>query len=59
MTAILPFIQALISAVPRIIDLIKQGRDASSIKLGEVISTDAIEALTAARDEADDFITNG
>jgi hypothetical protein len=56
---ILSFIQALIGAVPRIIDLVKSGRDAKDIKLGEVISTDALSTLEGARDEAADFISNG
>lgn len=59
MNAVLGFGQALLGAIPRIIQLIKQGRDVGSIKLEEVISQDALDKLTAAKKEAEDFIRDG
>jgi len=59
MPTIIAIIQALIAGVPRMIELIKAGRDPGSIRLAEVISTDALEQLRSARSTAQDFIDNG
>ena len=59
MTTLITIINALVSSVPRIIELARQGRDISQIKLGEIISTDALEKLASARESAEDFIKNG
>lgn len=52
-------IQALAAGIPRIVELIRQGREPGGIKLEEVISTDALSKLEQARDDAQNFIDNG
>lgn len=59
MTAAIAIIQALIAGVPKIVELVKQGRDPKGIKLGEVISTDALDKLSESKADAADFIANG
>lgn len=59
MSLVIAIAQALMGAIPKIVDLVKKGRDPSEIKLGEVISTDALAKLRSAKDRADDFIANG
>lgn len=59
MKTVIAFIQQLIGAVPRIVELVKQGREPGGIKLGEVISTDALDTLRDAQDEAADYLKNG
>lgn len=59
MNAVLAFANAVIAGIPKVIELIKSGRKLKDIKLGEFISTDAIEKLEGAKAEADDFIKNG
>ena len=54
-TAIIAIIQALIAGVPKLIEVIK-GRDPKDIKLGEFISTDALQTIRDANKRADDFI---
>ncbi len=51
--------QALIAAIPKIIELVNQNRDPGSIRLEEIISTDAIDKLKATKDRQQDFIDNG
>lgn len=51
--------QALIAGIPKIVELVNKGRDPGSIKLDEVISTDALAKLKTAKAEAEDFIANG
>jgi len=51
--------QALVAGVPRIIELVRAGRDPGGIKLDEVISTDALDKLRSAKTRADDFLANG
>lgn len=55
-TAIVALIQAIVSGVPRLIELIKQGKDPGNIRLGEFVSTDALSKIQAANKKADDFI---
>ena len=59
MTAWLSFVQTLIGAIPAIVKLVRAGRNPADIKLGEVISTDALKTLESARDDAQSFIDNG
>ncbi len=51
--------QGLLGAIPKIIELIKKGRDPGGITLAEVISRDALATLEGARDKGADFIENG
>lgn len=57
--AILELIVAIVSGIPRLVQAVKDGRDPSQIKLGEFVSTDALEKVRAATARADDFIENG
>ncbi len=57
-TAVVALIQAIVSGVPRLIELIKQGKDVSDVKLGDFISTDALTKIQAANKKADDFIND-
>jgi len=54
--AIIAIIQALIAGVPKLIEIIKSGKDPKDINLGEFISTDALQTIRAANKRADDFI---
>lgn len=47
--------QSLLGAIPKIIELVKQGRDPKGISLGEVISTDALATLKESKAIASDF----
>ncbi len=47
--------QSLLGAIPKIIELVKQGRQAGSISLSEIISTDALETLEESKAIASDF----
>jgi hypothetical protein len=51
--------QALIGAIPRIVDLVRAGRDPGSLKLDELISDDALAVLKRARDKAKAFVDTG
>lgn len=51
--------QALISGIPKLIEAIKAGRDPKDVKLGDFMSTDALETIRKANKKADDFIQNG
>lgn len=57
--AIVAIIQAIVSGVPRLIEIIKQGRDPGDVKLDEFVSTDSLAKIRAANKKADDYITNG
>jgi hypothetical protein len=59
MNAALAFAAAVIDGIPKVIDLIKSGRSLKEIKIGEFVSTDAIEKLEGAKADAADFIANG
>lgn len=54
--AIVAIIQAIVSGVPKLIELIKQGRNPGDVKLDEFVSTDALDKIRAANKKADDFI---
>jgi hypothetical protein len=54
--AIISIIQAIIAGVPKLIELIKQGRDPGGVKLDEFISTDALEKIRQANKKAQDYI---
>ncbi len=47
--------QSLLGAIPKIIELVKQGREAGSISLSEIISTDALATLEESKAIASDF----
>ena len=49
----------LIEAIPKIIKAIKSGKDPSEIKLGDVVSRDALAKLKSIKSDADDFISHG
>lgn len=55
-TAIVAIIQAIVAGVPKLIELIKQGRDPANVKLDEFVSTDALNKIRAANKKADDYI---
>lgn len=55
-SAIIAIIQAIVAGVPKLIELIKQGRDPGDVKLDEFISTDALSKIRAANKKADDYI---
>lgn len=57
--AITALAQALIGAIPKIIELVRKGRSPGSIKLHEVISTDALDQLEQARAKAQDYVDGG
>ncbi len=57
--AIIAIIQAIISGVPKLIELIQQGRDPAKVNLDEFISTDALAKIRAANQRAKDYIQNG
>ena len=57
--AIAALAEALVGAIPQIVELVRKGRDPGSIKLDEVISTDALATLHRAQKKAQDFITEG
>ena len=59
MNTAIAIITALVSGAPKLADLIKRGVDPATIKLGDFISLDALKKLEDAKDEAEDFITNG
>lgn len=46
---------ALVSGVPKIVSAIKSGRKVEDIKLGEVISADALEQIDRAISKSSDF----
>ena len=45
----------LITGIPKLIDAIKAGKDPSSIKLGDFISSDAIKTIDGAIAKAKSF----
>jgi len=51
--------QALISGIPKLVDAIKAGKDPKDIKLGDFMSSDALEKIRGANKKADDFIQHG
>ena len=55
-TAIIAIIQALIAGVPKLIELAKSGRDPKDVKLGEFISSDALETIRDTNKRVDDFV---
>lgn len=57
--AIVAIIQAIVSGVPRLVEIINQGRDPKDVKLDEFVSTDALDKIRAANKRADDYINNG
>jgi hypothetical protein len=59
MEAIASFVAALVGAIPKIVSLVRSGKDIKEIKLGDVVSTDALESFRRAHDKAQDFINNG
>lgn len=60
MNAVLDFVSALLTqGVPKIIELVKQGRKVGDIKLSEIISNDALRDLEDAKADAEDFLKNG
>ena len=58
-TAIVAIINAIISGVPKLIEVIKAGRDPKDVNLGDFVSSDALDKIRAANKKADDYITNG
>lgn len=59
MSIAIMIIQALVAAVPKIVELIKAGRDMKDITLGEVVASSALAKIRAANKAADDFIAKG
>jgi len=58
--AIVAIIQAIVSGVPRLIEIIKEGkRDPGDVKLDEFVSTDALEKIRAANKKAAGYIDHG
>jgi hypothetical protein len=57
--AIVAIIQALVSGVPKLIEMIKAGKDPKNVNLGDFVSTDALDKIRAANKKADDYIENG
>ena len=51
--------EALIAGIPRLIEKIKASKNLSDIKLGDFLSTDALESIRKSNAKADDFIANG
>lgn len=51
--------QALIAGIPKLIEAIKAGRDPKDVKLGDFMSSDALEKIRSANKKADDYIRNG
>lgn len=51
--------KALIEGVPKLVEAIKAGRDLSTVKVGDFVSTDALAKVKEANDIADDYIKNG
>jgi len=52
---IITVVKALVDGVPRLIEAIKAGRNPEDIKLGDFISTDAVNTIKGAIKEAQDF----
>lgn len=59
MEAIVAFGAALFNAIPKIISIIRSGKDIKEIRLGDVVSTDALSSFQRAHEKAQDFINNG
>lgn len=51
--------KALIGAIPIILDLIRRGRDPESIRIGELVSDDALAVLRRAASKARAFVEDG
>lgn len=51
--------EALAEGIPKLVEAVKAGRDLSDVKVGEFISTDALEKVKKANAVADDYIENG
>jgi len=52
-------ITAIANGIPKLVKLIKSGKNPADIKLGEFISTDALKVLQDAKADQQDFIDNG
>lgn len=55
-SAIVAIIQAIVAGVPKLIELIKQGRDPGDVKLDEFVSMDALEKIREANKKAKNYI---
>ena len=59
MSIAIAIITAIANGIPKLVQLIKSGRNPADIKLGEFISTDALKVLEDAKADQQDFIDNG
>ena len=59
MSTAIAIITALLNGVPKLVELIKQGRNPADIKLSDFISTDALTVLEKARQDAQSYVDNG
>ena len=56
---VVKLVQGLLGAIPKIIKLVRAGRDPATINLDEVVSTDARAVLEGAKKAGQDFIDGG
>lgn len=59
MSIAIAIITAIANGIPKLVQLIKSGKNPADIKLGEFISTDALKVLEDAKADQQDFIDNG
>jgi hypothetical protein len=57
--AIVSFISSLVTAVPQMVNDIRAGKDPANIKLGDYLSTDALDRVRKANAKASDYIEGG
>jgi len=59
MIEIIAMSKSLIDAIPKIVELVRSGRSAGSIRLSDILSTDALRVLEAARLDGQRYIDGG
>lgn len=48
-----------VEALPKLVELVRQGRDPASIRLDEILSKDALAALRSSRKKAQEYVDDG
>lgn len=59
MSVAIAIITAIANGIPKLVELLKDGKDPAEIKLGDFISTDALKVLEDAKADQQNFVDNG
>ena len=59
MESTIAIVTAIVGGIPKLIEMIRAGANPAQIRLGDFISTDALEKLEEAKQAAENFIQNG